>query len=116
MQDYSAAILADPKTRAHVATKSNFDQLYQVWGEDAAGIILNPLILSQALRNRLGTPIKTELHATTGDQKVIFDEENNFYVTVVKEGNTLLLSGIGSVLGNYITKSFEELSGFLGKI
>ncbi len=37
--------------------------------------------------------IKVELHPSTGDQKVIFDQQNNFYVTVVKDGDKLLLSG-----------------------
>jgi len=113
IQSFHTSISADQKSRAQIASGSNMEALIEVWAEDASGAentegIKSPLkILSDLLLAKVNEPVVCELHPSTGDQKVIFDKENNFYITVVKEGDKLLIAGLGSVLGNHITAQFE---------
>jgi len=106
------SIASNNKSREGIAPGSNMEQLIEVWaaGESSgsAGIKTPLLILTEVLLSKVDAPITTELHPASGDQKVIFDKENNFYVTVVKSGGKLLIAGIGSALGNHVTAKFEE--------
>jgi len=97
----------NPKANTFVAKGSNMESLIEVWAETGGRDNQYLLLLSDILKNKLGSPIKIEKHPSTGDQKVIFDAEQNFYVTVMKGGDKLFLSGIGSVLGNYITEKVK---------
>jgi len=100
---------------SYIEKNSNMDQLLEVWSGSSEEEVSNPPsktpmnILADLLVAHAGTPIKCELHATTGDQKVIFDTAKSFYVTVIRSGDVLLLSGLGSALGNHITQEWEKV-------
>jgi len=100
VNNFVADVERNPRAHTFIAKGSNMESLVEVWAETGDQHIK---LLASFLKSKAASPIKVEKHPSTGDQKVVFDQEQNFYVTVVQQGDKLLLSGIGSVLGNYIT-------------
>jgi len=111
--DFHKEVSADPSACSFIEKNSNMDQLLEVWagdsGEGGSSGGKSPLsVMADLLKSKVGSAYKCELHASTGDQKVLFDQQNGFYVTVVRIGDQLLISGIGSAFGNYITQKWEQ--------
>eukprot|EP00005_Dracoamoeba_jomungandri_P001568 CAMPEP_0174262422 /NCGR_PEP_ID=MMETSP0439-20130205/12965_1 /TAXON_ID=0 /ORGANISM="Stereomyxa ramosa, Strain Chinc5" /LENGTH=252 /DNA_ID=CAMNT_0015347127 /DNA_START=14 /DNA_END=772 /DNA_ORIENTATION=- len=94
-----------------IQSGSNLEVLIGMWAEEgetsAALGYQSPLeIFSNILKEEAEDTCETGTHAS-GARTCIFDTANNYYYTVVEEGGKLLLSGIGSAFGGYVTKKYE---------
>eukprot|EP01087_Luapelamoeba_hula_P011853 TRINITY_DN327_c0_g1_i1.p1 TRINITY_DN327_c0_g1~~TRINITY_DN327_c0_g1_i1.p1 ORF type:complete len:149 (-),score=24.86 TRINITY_DN327_c0_g1_i1:100-519(-) len=110
---FAASLSSNPKSTEFIAPGSNMEALIEHWADDSSrseeSNVKAPLVLlAEAIAEKGDSSITVEKHPASGEQKVVFDSANNFYVTVVQSGDKLLISGIGSVLGQHITEQFEK--------
>jgi len=111
--DFIISVQMGGKGEEEVKSGSNFEILANMWADEGQvskdlGFSSPLKIFAEILGQEGQGEIKCDLHPSTGERKVIFDDDRGHYFTVVKEDDKLLFSGIGSAFGQYVTKKYED--------